>query len=106
MSFHHSAQDIRVEDGHRLVAELQNEDGDFQHAEIDLNEFLGNNDGHFEWDGSDFSGSAEDAHFDIEGETDVPVLRARLNNCDGEQVDANVNLAERIVNANGSFQFV
>jgi hypothetical protein len=45
MSFHESAQNIRVEDGHRLVAELQNEEGDWVHAEINLDEILGNDNG-------------------------------------------------------------
>ncbi|KAL2825452.1 Cyanovirin-N [Aspergillus cavernicola] len=106
MSFHESAQNIRIEDGSRLVADLQNEDGDFVHSEIDLNEVLGNNDGHFEWDGEGFSGSAEGTHFDIEGDSNVPILRSVLTNCEGEPVEANVNLSERIVNDNGSFQFV
>ncbi|KAL3462205.1 Cyanovirin-N [Aspergillus heterothallicus] len=106
MSFHLSARDIRVEDGSRLVASLQNEDGDFVHAEINLDDFLGNNDGTFEWGGSNFSESADDTYFDIEGGADVPVLRSRLENCEGDRVDANVNLAERIVNENGSFVFV
>ncbi|KAL4905242.1 hypothetical protein BDW74DRAFT_153285 [Aspergillus multicolor] len=106
MSFHHSAQDIRVEDGHRLYAQLQNEDGDWVDAEFDLNRILGNNNGHFEWDGADFSHSAEDIVFDIEGGESVPVLRAQLRNEDGDAVWADVNLAERIGNDNGSFVVV
>lgn len=35
----------------------------------------------------------------------MPVLRATLNNADGEQVEADINLGERIVNDNGSFKF-
>jgi hypothetical protein len=42
MSFHESAQNIRVDDGHRLVAELRNEGGDWVHAELNLDEILGN----------------------------------------------------------------
>jgi hypothetical protein len=45
MSFHESAQNIRVDDGHRLVAELQNEGGDWVHAELNLDEILGNDNG-------------------------------------------------------------
>jgi hypothetical protein len=36
----------------------------------------------------------------------VPVLRALLKNEDEELVEADVNLAERIGNDNGSFQIV
>ncbi|KAL4931695.1 CVNH domain-containing protein [Aspergillus undulatus] len=108
MSFHESAQNIRVEDGSRLVAELRNEGGEFVHAEIDLNQVLGNNDGQFEWAGTGFTDSTEpdSTTFNIEGEANVPVLRATLKNCAGESVDANVNLAEKIGNENGEFQLV
>ncbi|KAL4882057.1 Cyanovirin-N [Aspergillus karnatakaensis] len=105
MSFHLSAQNIRVEDDHILHAELQNEDGDWVEAELDLNHVLGNNDGRFEWHGGDFSGSADDISFELEGDDNVPILRAQLTNGDGDQVDADVNLAERIGNNNGSFHF-
>jgi hypothetical protein len=47
MSFHLSAQDIRFDDNHILRARLQNVDGDWCDAEIDLNNHLGNNEG--EW---------------------------------------------------------
>lgn len=46
MSFHVNAEDLNInDDGHTLVGKLPNEDGDLVDAEIDLNEFLGNNDG-------------------------------------------------------------
>lgn len=45
MSFHERAEDIRVDDGHILVARLANGDGDFQEASIDLDRFLGNSEG-------------------------------------------------------------
>lgn len=61
--------------------------------------------GTFQWDGENFSETAEDVHFAIEGDGEVPVLRATLNNADGEPVEADLNLAERIVNNNGSFEF-
>lgn len=52
MSFHVSAENIRVDDGHILRAALRNENGDLNETEIDLNNCLGNNDGHFEWNGN------------------------------------------------------
>ena len=51
------------------------------------------------------AGSAEDVSFDIEGGGEVPVLRARLRNSDGDMVDADVNLSERIENIDGQFTF-
>lgn len=47
MSFHASAQDIRVDEGHILRARLNNGGGDFVDAELDLNNVIGNNDGKF-----------------------------------------------------------
>lgn len=45
MSFHYSAEDIRVDDGHILRARLQRADGEWIDAEIDLDEFIGNDNG-------------------------------------------------------------
>ena len=51
MSFHLSAEDIRIDDNHILRARLRNENGDWEDAEIDLNEHIGNEDGMIHWDG-------------------------------------------------------
>lgn len=45
MSFHLTGQDIRVENDHVLVALLQNENGDYVESSIDLNQFVGNDNG-------------------------------------------------------------
>lgn len=45
MSFNTSSQDVRIEGGHILKARVQNEGGDFVDSEINLNDFLGNDDG-------------------------------------------------------------
>lgn len=45
MSFHLSAVDIRIEDGHVLVARLRRADGELQDASIDLDNCLGNDNG-------------------------------------------------------------
>ena len=42
MSFHYSAQNVRVDDGHMLRASLQKGDGSWNDAEIDLNDHVGN----------------------------------------------------------------
>ncbi|PQE08286.1 cyanovirin-n family protein [Rutstroemia sp. NJR-2017a BVV2] len=49
--FHLSAEDIRVDDGHILKARLRNEDGGMNDAELDLNQYLGNENGMIQWDG-------------------------------------------------------
>lgn len=45
MSFHLTGDDIRVEDNHVLVARLQNENGDYVDSSIDLDQFVGNDNG-------------------------------------------------------------
>jgi hypothetical protein len=125
MSFHASASNIRVDDGHILRATLLNEEGEAVKAEFDLNTAIGNNDGtkisflfglldpstyhyspgDFKWGGVNFSHSAENISFDLEGDDQVPVLRAALRNVDGELVWSDINLGERISNKDGSFAF-
>lgn len=60
--------------------------------------------GSFEWGGVNFSDSAEEISFAIEGDG-VPILRAGLRNVEGELVYRDINLAERIGNNDGNFQF-
>ncbi len=54
---------------------------------------------------TDFTDTAEDIRYAIEGGASVPVLRARLKKLDGEWVEADINLAERVQNDNGRFEF-
>lgn len=61
--------------------------------------------GSFQWDGVNFSDSAENVHFAIEGGGEVPVLRATLMNEDGEGFERDLNLSERISNNDGNFEF-
>ncbi|KAK2877789.1 hypothetical protein FQN49_001187 [Arthroderma sp. PD_2] len=105
MSFAQSARNIRIEDNRVLIAELQNENGDFVDAQVDLDEFLGNDEGCFQWEGCGFSQSAVDVWLEINQDTGLPILRAKLGTSDGDQYDADVNLSERISNNNGSFEF-
>ncbi|QSZ35385.1 hypothetical protein DSL72_008255 [Monilinia vaccinii-corymbosi] len=106
MSFHLSAENIRIDDNHILRARLRNEQGDWQDSELDLNNYLGNQNGMIHWDGQNFSHSAENVTFSIEGGGQVPVLRAFLRSVDGEEFSRDVNLAERIRNDNGRFIYV
>ncbi|KAF2641554.1 Cyanovirin-N [Massarina eburnea CBS 473.64] len=105
MSFHLSAEDIRVDDNHVLRARLRNVNGDFQDAEIDLNNHLGNNEGQIQWDGENFSHSVHNVEFHIEGGGQVPVLRCFCRDSEGNEFARDVNLAERIVNNDGQFHF-
>ncbi|KAL3418426.1 CVNH domain-containing protein [Phlyctema vagabunda] len=106
MSFHLSGAEFRIEDNHILRARLANEHGEHVDAEIDLDQFVGNSDGSFEWGSSGFSSSAENVSFQIEGGGQVPVLRASLRNVDGEFVERDLNLSERVENRNGQFVYV
>lgn len=54
---------------------------------------------------SGFSGSASDITFSLEGDDNVPVLRALLNPVDGDPVEADLNLAECIGNDNGTLVY-
>ncbi|KAK0649236.1 Cyanovirin-N [Cercophora newfieldiana] len=106
MSFHGSAQNIRVDDGHILRATLFNAEGEEVEAEIDLDTIIGNDNGFFSWGGENFSHSAEHVNFSIEGDDSVPILRAHLADVEGNVNERDVNLAERIGNDNGSFVFI
>ncbi|PVH95569.1 CNVH-domain-containing protein [Periconia macrospinosa] len=105
MSFHESAEDIRVDDNHILRARLRNFDGDFVDAEFNLDEVLGNQEGQIHWDGVNFSQSVDNVEFHIEGGGSVPVLRCFCRTSDGQEFARDVNLAERIKNDNGSFVY-
>lgn len=124
MSFHESANNIELEDGHILKASLRDEEGDDRDVEMDLNDFIGNDNGmkqsshpcwayraniflsgRFCWGGENFKESATNVELSIEG-SGIPVLRANLFNVDGEEIEADINLAERISNENGELVFV
>ncbi|KAK4034940.1 CVNH domain-containing protein [Parachaetomium inaequale] len=61
--------------------------------------------GYLGWGGENFSLSAEDINFSVEGDDLVPILRVSLRNSDGELENPDVNLSERISNNDGSFYF-
>ncbi|KAK8117592.1 cyanovirin-N [Apiospora kogelbergensis] len=105
MSFFDTARDIRLEDGHMLRASLQRVDGEWQDAEINLNDHIGNENGRFCWDSNGFSESSEGIWCSIEGTGPVCVLRGRLRNADGELCECDLNLSERLGNNDGNFQW-
>lgn len=120
MTFLQSAENVRVDDGHILRASLRNGEGNLQDAEFDLDQIIGNHNGTpilfhdllhitdinlagvFSWEGQNFSGSAQNISFNIEGEN-IPVLRAELNDGEGNWVARDINLGEKLENNNGQF---
>ncbi|KAF7588795.1 hypothetical protein BBP40_005226 [Aspergillus hancockii] len=107
MSFHVTSRNVDVKSDGTLHGDLERADGEYVYAELNLNDVLGNENGHFLWGGVSFTESADvdTIHFQFEGDDNVPILRARLRSEEGEWFDRDVNLSERIVNENGSFVF-
>lgn len=64
-------------------------------AVLDLNNVLGNDNGRFSWGSGGYLESAQEFRFSIEG-AGVPVFRAQLRNAEGNYVESDVNLDERI----------
>ncbi|OQE13206.1 hypothetical protein PENFLA_c052G00584 [Penicillium flavigenum] len=104
MSPNFSAEGLMIEDKRVLVAVLKGDEGTRQIVTLNLDKHLGNNDGSLEWDGENFSKSAEDVEFAIEGDARVPILHAKLRNERGEYYWTDVNLAERIITSNGKLE--
>ena len=61
--------------------------------------------GSFFWDGEGFANSAENVEFTIEGDGEVPVLRAILFDGEGNGQERDINLGERIGNNDGNFEY-
>lgn len=59
---------------------------------------------HF-WQFQGFSGSSEGVSFSVEGDGQVPVLRAQLRDQNGDLQQRDINLGERIGNNDGQFAF-
>lgn len=51
MSFVATSQSFWLENGHILHAQCRDTDGNWKDSTIDLNQFIGNSDGWFVWDG-------------------------------------------------------
>ncbi|PYH77434.1 Cyanovirin-N, partial [Aspergillus uvarum CBS 121591] len=101
--FQNSAMHMRVERT-MLRARLRTEDSDWRDAEIKLNQVIGNNDGWFQWGGSDLSESTRELRLSIEGGACLPILRAELRDEHGNWNTRNLNLGERLINRNGHFE--
>ncbi|KAJ5626610.1 hypothetical protein N7528_004037 [Penicillium herquei] len=106
MSFHKSSVSFVLEEDHILKAVLYTDDEEEHESTLDLNGIIGNDDGHFSWGGVNFKDSASNIELNIEGDDEVPILRATLISMEGEEIDADINLAERISNDNGDLVFL
>ncbi|RPA94952.1 Cyanovirin-N [Choiromyces venosus 120613-1] len=108
MSFYVTSENIRIEQSNGrnyLVGRARREDSSMKDVRLDLDEFIGNHGGRFEWGGKDFTRTAENVRFNFEGGANVPVLRAILKNAEGNPMDADLNLGERIKNIDGDLVY-
>ncbi|KAH7170005.1 Cyanovirin-N [Dactylonectria macrodidyma] len=101
MSFSQSSRNVRIEDS-LLYAECLKEDNrTWVSSEINLDSYIGNINGSFEWGKQAFSLSARDIHLDGSS-----VLAASLANEVGTYgPDQTVNLDDHIANINGTLEY-
>jgi hypothetical protein len=97
-NFSKSSRNIVLQ-GSILYAECTNSAGEWQPSMIDLDCFLGNDNGKFKWDSGDFSLSVQDVR--LEGS----VLYARLEDY-GRYLSGSVDLDEHIGNEEGHLKYV
>ncbi|KAB8217824.1 Cyanovirin-N [Aspergillus novoparasiticus] len=125
--FNETARNLKLDeaaeenDDYILCGELQNDEGEWVSAEIDLNQVFGasQSSGQVEWGGKDFSKSADCVEFSVNpipvptSEDDIhgqlqerPMLSVTIQpDWGNEQVEACVDLSDGIVNNNGQFEF-
>ncbi|RPA80410.1 Cyanovirin-N [Ascobolus immersus RN42] len=105
MSYAASSEAFELIDGHILRASCKNEEGEWCQSEIDLDQHIGNENGHFIWGGENFSQSAVGINLE-EGHR----LTADLVREDGElntgEARQGIDLNERIGNHNGVLVYV
>ncbi|OJJ50688.1 hypothetical protein ASPZODRAFT_11546 [Penicilliopsis zonata CBS 506.65] len=103
--FHHSCQDITIDQSGTLHCRAMKHDGCLQDASLDLTRYIGNTNGYLVWKGRHFSRSAERLRFDQEDPYNRAVLSATLTTEGGDKRDSEINLAENIGNNNGQLYF-
>ncbi|KAJ5669044.1 hypothetical protein N7462_010114 [Penicillium macrosclerotiorum] len=98
--WHESARNIRL-NGWTVWADLQLRDGSWKERSLDLDEYLGNDNGNFKWNGRNISDSAKDPILVFwEG---YPIIRASLQDTNGNYHQKDYNLSDEIGNFNGKF---
>ncbi|KAF8465525.1 Cyanovirin-N [Kalaharituber pfeilii] len=106
MSFHETADNIRLVDDHILVSNLKRADGSWREATIDLDNYIGNQDGWFMWGGEKFSHTAENISLNL-NHPDGPHLEADLRSRDGSyRGRQGVSLSGKIENQDGRFVYL
>ncbi|OQD84165.1 hypothetical protein PENANT_c014G05303 [Penicillium antarcticum] len=102
MSFYESCENVRIEindDAIYLHCDARNEDGESQSASLRLDDFIGNEDGWFMWDGVNAGQSAHNV------ELDGSMLTAELPMRDGGHRERQgIDLNDRISNENGRLE--
>jgi len=96
MSFSLSANNTQIKGGH-LHAHARRADGSWnEDAKINLDHHIGNNNGHLEWGGQNFSQSVQNVQL-----KDGHILEADARRVDGSWNRTSINLNEKIGNNNG-----
>ncbi|KAK3817783.1 MAG: Cyanovirin-N [Benniella sp.] len=105
MSFQLTSKNIRLVDNHILAASCQTREGGWQDASIDLNGYIGNEDGYFSLNQTNFAQSAEDVKIDSSTEKVSLVASLRRRN-DQWNASQTFDLTELIENDDGTLRFV
>ncbi|KAJ5627830.1 hypothetical protein N7490_010058 [Penicillium lividum] len=108
MSFHNSACDIHLSKDDYctyLTAICNNEEGCGLNHTIPLDDYLGNENGHFSWGGKNFSHDARNTSLTREGPDKRPFLHSELRDSSGHFVSNDIDLASHIANIDGELVF-
>ena len=95
--FGSTSTDIELS-GTILNAMCQDSEGDYHNSNIDLDNYISNNEGKLEWGGSSFSQSC--SNINLNG----TILSATCLNSEGEEFDSSIDLNHYICNNEGSLQ--
>ncbi|KAL7935212.1 Cyanovirin-N [Trichoderma chlorosporum] len=101
MSFAESSQNYRLE-GSFLVADVRRADGSWTESRIDLNEYVGNNEGNFEVGGTNVFDSADLTSWRLDGTTIITLLY-RSDGSFGEEQFLDLN--NHVSNEDGNLIF-
>ncbi|KAG0250474.1 hypothetical protein BG011_008320 [Mortierella polycephala] len=101
-NFSQTSNRITLVDGHILSAHCRKANGEWNESKIDLNDFIGNEDGSFEWNGVNFSQTARDTSLLLGDEAKIV---ADLQSRDQHLKKSTLNLDERITNVDGRLVF-
>ncbi|KAM0264894.1 hypothetical protein ACHAQJ_000410 [Trichoderma viride] len=101
MAFSELAQDFRLE-GSFLYANIFTDDGELVESALDINEYIGNNDGYFDFNGSGIFDSVDVESWRLEGSTLITALYRADGSLAEEQF---LNLDDYIVIESGNLIF-